>query len=51
MNEQLDVNDLVNGLLEQIGAQAKEIAILKAHLAAAQKVAPAKEGDDVDGDE
>lgn len=35
MNSQLDANDLVNALLEQIGNQAKEIAILKAHLAQA----------------
>lgn len=31
---QIDVNQVVNSLLEQIGQQAKEIAMLKVQLAA-----------------
>lgn len=34
MNDKLDVNDVINALLEQISTQAKDIAILKASLAA-----------------
>lgn len=49
MNSQLDANDLVNALLEQIGSQAKEIAILKAHLA--QAVSAQETETPTDGDE
>lgn len=50
MNDQLDVNDLVNGLLEQVAQQAKEIAVLRAHLMAYQKPKAAG-GEEEDGNE
>lgn len=47
MNEvQIDVNDIVNGLLEQIAAQSREIAILKAQITALTK---SPEGEEANG--
>lgn len=49
MSEQIEVNDLVNGLLDQIANQAKEIAMLRVQLAVALK--PQESAGDADGDE
>lgn len=52
MAKQIDVNDLVNGLLEQIGNLSKENAMLKVQVTF---LTPTEEqepgGDDVDGNE
>jgi len=32
MNNQMDANELINGLLGQVGDQAKEVAMLKVQL-------------------
>lgn len=45
----IDVQDIVNGLLGQLGEQAKEIALLRIQLQIANK--PPVEEDDASGDE
>jgi cell division septum initiation protein DivIVA len=39
MDDKLDINDVINGLLEQIASQARDIAVLKASIIAATKSA------------
>jgi hypothetical protein len=50
MSKQIDVNELVNGLLDQVAQQAKEIAMLRVHLAIATKD-DAEEGVAEDGND
>jgi RNA-binding protein YhbY len=44
----MDANDLINGLLEQIAEQSKEIALLKVHLAGALREQQTEEAPDND---
>lgn len=39
MSSQLDINDVVNGLLDQIAQQARQIAMLNVQLQIAQSIA------------
>lgn len=50
MSDQIDVQDIVNGLLNQVGEQAKEIALLRIQLQIAVAKAPVEEGE-ANGDE
>lgn len=50
MSDQIDVNDLVNGLLDQISTQARELAVLRVQLTLANKQLAESAGD-ADGDE
>jgi hypothetical protein len=37
MTDQMDVNDLVNGLLDEVAEQARQLALLKIQLAVATR--------------
>lgn len=49
MNNELDVNDVVNGLLEQIGNLSREIALLRVQFSIVLKQNAG--GDEENGDE
>jgi hypothetical protein len=46
MSKQVDANDLVNGLLETVAQQAKEIALLRVQLSFALADEAPEESDD-----
>lgn len=45
----VDVNDLVNGLLDQVASQAREVALLRVQLALATRPAPVEEEGEMNG--
>ncbi len=49
MSKQIDANELINGLIDQIGEQAKEIALLKVQLSIHLKSEESEGGELEDG--